>query len=113
MAFKYYLHREEDGRFLRKSHIDTDTDLEPEDDAVETTEEIFYHTFCHELDTVNDDGTITEHPDKYKVKRQGAYPSIGEQLDKLYHDIDNGTLTTAGDFYTALNTVKTDHPKPK
>ena len=50
--------------------------------------------------------------DQYKRDRAAAYPAIGEQLDKLFHDIDNGTLTTSGDFYTALNAVKTANPKP-
>lgn len=48
----------------------------------------------------------------YKYDRQSAYPPIEEQLDKLYHDINNGTLDTTGQFFTALNTVKTDNPKP-
>ena len=56
----------------------------------------------------NSDFTDTR---SYKVKREEKYPSLGDQLDKLYHDIDNGTLTTSGDFYTAINTVKTDYPK--
>jgi hypothetical protein len=50
--------------------------------------------------------------DQYKRDRAASYPEIGEQLDKLFHDIDNGTLTTSGDFYTALNAVKTANPKP-
>ena len=50
--------------------------------------------------------------DQYKRDRAASYPEIGEQLDKLFHDIDNGTLTTSGDFYTAINTVKTANPKP-
>ena len=48
----------------------------------------------------------------YKYDRQLAYPPIEEQLDKLYHDINNGTLDNTGEFFTALNTVKTDNPKP-
>jgi len=51
-------------------------------------------------------------PEQYKIDRAAEYPAIAEQLDKLYHDINNGTLTTSGDFYTALNTVKTNNPKP-
>lgn len=47
----------------------------------------------------------------YEEKRELEYPELKEQLDKIYHDIDNGTLTTSGDFYTAINTVKTNHPK--
>lgn len=55
---------------------------------------------------------LDEEANGYKVARQSAYPPIAEQLDKLYHDINNGTLDTTGEFFTALNTVKTDNPKP-
>ena len=51
-------------------------------------------------------------PDQYKIDRASEYPNIAEQLDKLYHDINNGTLTTSGDFYSAINAVKTKYPKP-
>ena len=54
----------------------------------------------------------TYNNEQYKRDRAASYPELGEQLDKLFHDIDNGTLTTSGDFYTALNTVKTANPKP-
>lgn len=50
--------------------------------------------------------------DQYKRDRASKYPAIEEQLDKLWHDINNGTLTTSGEFYTAINTVKTNNPKP-
>ena len=33
---------------------------------------------------------------KYQQPRKLAYPSIEEQLDKLFHDIDNGTLDKNG-----------------
>ena len=36
---------------------------------------------------------------------------IAEQLDKLFHDIDNGTLDKNGEFYTAIKKVKDDNPK--
>ena len=36
---------------------------------------------------------------------------IEEQLDKLFHDIDNGTLTKSGDFYTAIKAIKDANPK--
>tara|TARA_R100000329_G_C7441090_1_gene155104 strand:- start:119 stop:445 length:327 start_codon:yes stop_codon:yes gene_type:complete len=36
---------------------------------------------------------------------------IAEQLDKLFHDIDNGTLDKTGEFYTAIKKVKDDNPK--
>ena len=40
-----------------------------------------------------------------------AYPSIGEQLDLLYHDIENGTLDNTGEFYTAIKAIKDSNPK--
>ena len=40
------------------------------------------------------------------IVRQEGYEVIGEQLDKLWHDIDNGTLDKTGSFYTAIKTVK-------
>lgn len=48
----------------------------------------------------------------YSERRASAYPTIEDQLDKLYHDIENGTLSQSGEFFTALQTVKTDNPKP-
>lgn len=49
--------------------------------------------------------------DSYKSNRRDEYPTLAEQLDKLYHDISNGTLDNTGDFYTALKTVKDKYPK--
>ena len=40
------------------------------------------------------------------IVTQSGYAEIGEQLDKLWHDIDNGTLDKTGSFYTAIKTVK-------
>ena len=48
----------------------------------------------------------------YARARALAYPQLAEQLDKLWHDINNGTLDETGDFFTALKTVKDDNPKP-
>lgn len=43
--------------------------------------------------------------------RMLAYPNLSEQLDKLFHDIDNGTLDKSGAFYTSLKEVKNANPK--
>ena len=47
----------------------------------------------------------------YKTDRERSYPALAEQFDKLWHDINNGTLDNTGAFYTALKTVKDDNPK--
>ena len=49
---------------------------------------------------------------QYARDRAIAYPPLAEQFDKLWHDINNGTLDNTGAFYTALKTVKDDNPKP-
>jgi hypothetical protein len=48
----------------------------------------------------------------WERNRQAAYPKLAEQFDKLWHDINNGTLDNTGAFFTALKTVKDDNPKP-
>jgi hypothetical protein len=48
----------------------------------------------------------------YVQHRVGSYPDIAEQLDKLFHDLESGTLDATGEFYTAIKAVKDANPKP-
>jgi len=50
----------------------------------------------------------------YARTRADAYPSIGDQLDMLWHAIEaNATLKTRyADFHTAIKAVKDANPKP-
>ena len=52
----------------------------------------------------------------YARTRAAAYPSIGDQLDMLWHAVDTGDWTAAKvkttEFYTALKAVKDANPKP-
>lgn len=47
----------------------------------------------------------------YDKKRSASYPTIGEQLDKLYWDIQNGTLDATGSFATTIKAIKDAFPK--
>ena len=47
----------------------------------------------------------------YSEKREGSYPTVGEQLDMLWHAIDTGTLDKNSTFYTRLKAVKDKYPK--
>ncbi len=47
----------------------------------------------------------------YFRKRSAAYPEIGDQLDQLWHDIDNGKLDKTGSWYLAVKAVKDANPK--
>ena len=42
----------------------------------------------------------------------GSYPSITDQLDKLYHDIDDGKLDKTGSWYLAIKATKDKYTKP-
>ena len=48
----------------------------------------------------------------YIRARQEAYPALGEQLDMLFHDMTAGKGDNTGEWYKAVNKVKTDNPKP-
>ena len=48
----------------------------------------------------------------YQRKRQPEYPNIGEQLDLLWHAIDDETLDKTSNFYTSLKATKDKYPKP-
>ena len=44
-------------------------------------------------------------------QRKLEYGEWQEQLDKLYHDIDNGKLDETGEWFKAVKKVKDDNPK--
>lgn len=52
----------------------------------------------------------------YAELRAEAYPDIVEQLDNLYHDINNGLLgeeAKNASFYLSRKAVKDEFPKPE
>ena len=45
----------------------------------------------------------------------GSYPSISDQLDKLYHDVDDGKFgadAKTGTWYAAIKATKDKYQKP-
>ena len=50
---------------------------------------------------------------KYQRDRANSYPAVKEQLDLLYHDMTAGKGDKTGEWYKAVNKVKTDNPKPE
>ena len=51
--------------------------------------------------------------DANQYQRDRVYPSIGDQLDMLWHSIDKDPelKTKYFDFYEAIKAVKVKHPK--
>ena len=48
---------------------------------------------------------------EYQRQREPEYPAISDQLDMLWHAIDDGTLDKTSDFYTSLKATKDKYPK--
>ena len=51
--------------------------------------------------------------DAKQYQRDRVYPSIGDQLDMLWHSIDQNPALKSQyfDFYEAIKSVKVKHPK--
>jgi len=45
------------------------------------------------------------------ILRKQLYPSIGDQLDMLWHAMDEGTIPKVHDFYDSIKSVKDSIPK--
>ena len=50
---------------------------------------------------------------QYAEQRRNAYPAIGDQLDMLWHSIDQNPKLKSEyfEFYEAIKAVKVKHPK--
>lgn len=48
---------------------------------------------------------------KYQRDRKIEYPNIGEQLDKLYHDMTAGKLDATGEWHKTIKAVKDKYAK--
>jgi len=48
---------------------------------------------------------------KENIVKHSGYEILPEQLDKLWHDIDNGKLDKTGKFYNSIKEIKTKYPK--
>lgn len=65
-------------------------------------------TFLYESETPPD---IRPKPG-YAEMRQGNYPPIGEQLDMLWHAMDESRIPRAEPFYSEILAIKRRYPKP-
>ena len=46
------------------------------------------------------------------IDRVKEYSSVLDQLDQLWHDIDEGKLDKTGSFFTTIKEIKDKYPKP-
>ena len=64
---------------------------------------------------INDEITLLQsqyESDTYKRQRQSAYPNVTDQLDMLWHMMDQGIIPGKGsNWYNTILTVKNQYPK--
>jgi len=53
-----------------------------------------------------------EQANSWRNERMNLYGQWGDQLDKLWHDIENGTLDKEGSWFKAIKEIKDGNPKP-
>lgn len=51
------------------------------------------------------------HTSDHSTRRAEAYPAIADQLDMLWHAMNNGTIPKAEPFYSEILKVKEKFPK--
>lgn len=47
----------------------------------------------------------------YQELRLRNYPTLGDQLDMLWHSMDNNEIPKAEPFYSSIKEVKDTYPK--
>lgn len=49
----------------------------------------------------------------YRDKRRAKYPKYGDQLDMLWHAMDDGIIPKIEPLYSEIKAVKERYPKPE
>lgn len=53
------------------------------------------------------------HKSDHKALRAAEYPDIADQLDALWHAMNQGVLPMVEGFYDEIKRVKDQYPKPE
>lgn len=57
---------------------------------------------------------INEDPTpQYVYDRKAAYPTLGDQMDMLWHAMDAGVIPKVEPMYSQIKAVKEQYPKPE
>jgi len=96
------------------------SNIEVRDNMIGGVSNIYIHTWNvsgldkptdSQLNSYETAGNTRETNDTVLFKRKKEYLSWQEQLDKLYHDIDDGKLDKTGSWYTHIKAVKDANSK--
>jgi hypothetical protein len=50
---------------------------------------------------------------QYQRNRQQSFPSIGNQLDMIWHELNtSGSISSDGTWFQSIQEIKQEYPKP-
>lgn len=101
-----YLYKKPDGT-PDVSRFELDLDLFPGYQLISTSE-----SEIDAFDKVFVGNNLVPRTKGYEEMRKASYPTIGDQLDSLWHAMDQNVLPRIEPFYTDIKTVKQQYPKP-
>ena len=103
-----------------KTYANEKSNIEVRDDMIDGVSSPYIHTWNvsglakpsdSQLASYETAGNTRETNEAVLFKRKAEYLSWQEQLDKLYHDINDGKLDKTGSWYTHIKAVKDANPK--
>lgn len=103
---------------IEQFRADATTEIENEKPLYAQTNNVRREFTDEEYDQAIEDRAqykLNEQNNGYKDARQQAYKPIGDQLDQLWKAVDAGLFgedAKTAEWYTDIQTVKTDNPKP-
>lgn len=96
--------------------VSTFSAQEPPPDAIEYPESA-PRLGLQRIRRVGNDFVLTqetwEPTPSYDLARVRAYPSLGDQMDMLWHAMNNNVIPRIEPFYSQIKAVKEAHPKPQ
>ena len=98
---------------IQEINADAEVIISVPNGEVETYSMIQWVQPSQQIDQSTLDAKVTEIAtrDAHIQPRKSAYPSVQEQLDKLYHDMRAGKLDTTGEWHKAIKALKDGNPK--
>jgi hypothetical protein len=108
---KVKLYIEENSATWDNTKVSLQNDSDGKGDYISSWTYSFSKPTDSQLATYETAGNTVESNHSVDIKRQTEYLSWNEQLDKLWHDIDDGKLDKTGSWYKHIKAVKDANSK--
>jgi FlaG/FlaF family flagellin (archaellin) len=108
---KVKLYIEENSATWDNTKVSLQNDSDGKGDYISSWTYSFSKPTDSQLATYETAGNTAESNHSIDIKRKTEYLSWQEQLDKLWHDINDGKLDKTGSWYTHIKAVKDANSK--